>query len=70
MIRFACDLIFNLHGKTRATAFVAPANKATLNIVERAGFVYEGTQRQAADGGGDLLMYGMLKHECRWLQWR
>lgn len=67
MIRFACDLIFNLHGKTRVTAFVSPMNEKTMNIVERAGFIYEGTQREAADGGADLRMYGMLKHECRWL---
>jgi RimJ/RimL family protein N-acetyltransferase len=63
----AANYIFNIERKWRLTAFVNPLNIKAKALIEKAGFTYEGTQRQAADGGGDLLMYGLLKTECRWL---
>lgn len=66
-LRVAANYIFNICGKRRLTAFVNPLNTEARHLVEKAGFKYEGMQREAADGGGDLLMYGLLKSECRWL---
>lgn len=66
-LRAAANYIFKICKKRRITSFVSPHNKVSLRLIEKAGFKYEGTQRQAADGGEDLLMYGLLKSECRWL---
>jgi RimJ/RimL family protein N-acetyltransferase len=65
-LRAAANYIFKICNKRRVTSFVSPRNKVAIRLIEKAGFTYEGTQRQAADGGEDLLMYGMLKSECKW----
>ena len=44
-----------------------PANReAGRKIAERVGFTHEGTIRRGHNGT-DILIYGMLKEECRWL---
>jgi hypothetical protein len=35
---------------------------------QRLGFVYEGCIRQILSNGDDLLIYGMLREECRFLK--
>jgi RimJ/RimL family protein N-acetyltransferase len=66
-LRVAANYIFNIERKWRLTAFVNPLNTKAKALIEKAGFIYEGTQREAADGGGDLLMFGLLKSECKWV---
>ena len=54
-------------GCRRVTARVPVANMRARRLVEGAGFVLEGLVRSAAPDGGDVLIYGMLKEECRWV---
>lgn len=50
----------------RVTVRIQDSNDKSLNMVERLGFVREGTLRQALNKE-DMHIYGMLKDECRWL---
>lgn len=52
----------------RLTAKIAANNAASRAFVEGLGFKLEGTLRQWLPSGTDLMIYGMLKSECRWLQ--
>lgn len=58
---------FNQLGCVRLTAICARKNKHSRRIVERLGFKLEGTLRKALDGRQDLMVYGMLKTECKWI---
>jgi RimJ/RimL family protein N-acetyltransferase len=58
---------FNQLKVTRLTARVPALNKASQEFVRRLGFHFEGCVRKALAGGEDLIVYGMLKDECRWL---
>jgi RimJ/RimL family protein N-acetyltransferase len=51
----------------RVSALCAKGNKRSRDLVERLGFVAEGTIRHAFGTGRDGIFYGMLKHECRWI---
>jgi len=53
-------------GVNRITANIASKNKSALNLAERLGFKKEGVIREAM-GGDDLIAYGMLKNECRFI---
>jgi RimJ/RimL family protein N-acetyltransferase len=46
---------------------VPVSNTRARRLVEGAGFTLEGLMRSAAADGGDVLIYGMLKPECRWV---
>jgi RimJ/RimL family protein N-acetyltransferase len=48
----------------RISATVDKANKPARSFVERAGFQVEGKRR----GKVERIGYGMLKHECKWLE--
>ena len=50
----------------RVTAFVASKNARSRHFCERIGFKEEGRLREA-HAGDDLIAYGMLKRECRWI---
>ena len=52
----------------RMTALVARKNKASRTLCERLGFVLEGRMRRACENGDHMIVYGMLKDECRWLR--
>lgn len=54
-------------GCRRVTARVPVSNLRARRLVEGAGFVLEGLMRCAASDGGDVMIYGMLKRECRWV---
>ena len=58
---------FNRLGATRVTTIVAKRNKKARKLQMRLGFVEEGNARQAMSDGGDAMIYGMLKDECRWI---
>lgn len=36
--------------------------------LQRLGFVEEGRLREGAVNGGDTIIFGMLRQECRWLE--
>lgn len=59
---------FTVAGLARVTAFVPRRNKRSRALVERLGFMLEGVRRKAAyEGRTDMIMYGLLAQNCRWL---
>lgn len=54
-------------GLNRITCFIDGMNAASRRLCEKLGFVCEGRCRQGGAGGDDLLVYGMLREECRWV---
>jgi hypothetical protein len=54
-------------GVHRLTAKIAAGNVRSCRFVEHLGFTLEGRVREQLPGLEDLLVYGMLKSECRWL---
>lgn len=54
-------------GCNRVTGLVRVDNIEARRFDEHLGFVQEGVIRRGATDGTDLILYGMLKEECRWL---
>lgn len=50
----------------RVTAYVASKNAKCLTLVNRLGFTPEGRLREGLPDD-DLMVFGMLRRECRWL---
>lgn len=50
----------------RVTAPVVESNARSIALVEALGFVREGEMRHATKAGESMLIYGMLRDECRW----
>ena len=68
VIKFTFSYIFGQHDCARCTALIKRSNKRSRRLVEGLGFVLEGKARQGYDGIEDLMIYGMLKQECRWFK--
>ena len=51
----------------RVTGLVRVDNLAAQKLDEHLGFVKEGVLRRGAADGTDMIIYGMLREECRWL---
>lgn len=70
--RTALDVFFSYPfidlGVRRVNGFVAKKNKKARTLNEKLGFVREGCLRQAAYNGDGLIVYGMLRKDCRWLK--
>lgn len=49
------------------SAAIEDSNAKSLNLCARWGFSIEGRLREAASDGGDVIIMGMLKRECRFL---
>lgn len=54
-------------GVRRLGALVASDNIASLKLTSHAGFKLEGIAREAWAPGVDIACFGMLRHECKWL---
>ena len=54
-------------GVNRISGLVRADNADAQRFDERLGFVREGIIRRGAADGVDLLLYGMLREECRYL---
>ena len=52
----------------RVTGFVREDNLDAQRFDEHLGFVREGLLRQACEDGQNMIVYGMLREECRWLE--
>lgn len=50
----------------RVTGLVPIANESAVRFNQKLGFTKEGLLREA-DAGGDIVIMGMLKSECRWI---
>lgn len=59
---------FKQCGCRRLTTLVRSDNPHADVVARKAGFKYEGRLRAAEADGADLLVYGMLADECRWLE--
>lgn len=51
----------------RITALVRVDNLDAQRFDEHLGFKKEGLIRRASEDGTDMILYGMLREECRWL---
>lgn len=54
-------------GCRRVTGLVRVDNFQAQKFDEHLGFKREGIIRQGDDDGCDLIIYGMLRRECRWI---
>lgn len=54
----------------RVTGLVRADNIKAQKLDEHLGFVREGIMRKGATDGTDYIIYGMLKEECRWLNFK
>ena len=57
-------------GCHRVTGLARADNHRATQFIERLGFQQEGLVRMGNKDGTDIKLYGMLKHECRWLEIR
>jgi RimJ/RimL family protein N-acetyltransferase len=55
-------------GVKRVTGLVPASNEDARRFDEHLGFKLEGRVRLGCPDGDDLLIYGMLKDECRWIR--
>jgi RimJ/RimL family protein N-acetyltransferase len=51
----------------RVTGPVREDNLVSRRFVEHLGFKQEGLMRRGCEDGTNLILYGMLREECRWL---
>jgi len=51
----------------RVTALVKMNNEISKKFVQSLGWKPEGCMRKASTDGQDMLVYGMLREECRWI---
>ncbi len=59
------EIIYNVYGMHRIDAFIMPDNISSLKLIERLGFVYEGTSMSYARINGrwaDHLHYALINH--------
>lgn len=66
-LRAAFAYPFKQLGCTRVSGLVRVDNADAQRFDEHLGFVREGLIREGDEDGTDLIMYGMLRRECRWL---
>jgi RimJ/RimL family protein N-acetyltransferase len=55
-------------GCNRVTGLVRTDNMEARRFDEHLGFKQEGVIRKGASDGTDMILYGMLMEECRWLE--
>lgn|GEM_PF-1261429 len=51
----------------RLVCMIENCNTPSINLARQLGFVHEGTLRQASLNNNDILIFGMLRNECKWL---
>jgi RimJ/RimL family protein N-acetyltransferase len=54
-------------GVQRITGIIREDNDDSLRFAEQIGCTQEGVMRKACPDGTNLVIYGMLKDECRWI---
>ena len=62
-----CRYPFEQLGCRRMTGLVPGKNARGADFDEKFGFKWEGRIRHILPDGDDIIMYGMLREECRWL---
>lgn len=61
------DYPFNKWGCARVTAIIKEGNESSVKFCRHLGFRKEGVLRRAWDGKTNAMVFGLLKHECRYL---
>ena len=51
----------------RMSALIESDNQSSVKLCRSLGFIHEGTLRKASFVQKDLLVFGMLRSECKWL---
>ncbi len=69
-LRVAFRYPFNQLGCRRVTGYVPASNADALRFDLHLGFQREGLLREAMDTGEDVIVLGMLRRECRFLNER
>lgn len=59
---------FEVAGLRRITGLVPASNERALRLNRHFGYREEGRLRHAADDGGDIIIMGMLREECRFIR--
>jgi hypothetical protein len=54
-------------GVDRITCMIEHDNYKSNSLTRRLGFIQEGVMRKASFNKKDLVVYGMLKGECKWI---
>lgn len=58
---------FEIAGLRRITGLVPESNERAIRLNLHFGYTIEGRLRCGADDGGDILIMGMLREECRFI---
>jgi len=66
-LRLLFDYGFNQLQCNRMTTMIDSENDKSIKLCSSLGFVQEGCLRSASPTGNDLVIFGMLKEECKWL---
>lgn len=53
---------------SRVTGLVAANNLTSRKFNHSVGYQFEGVLRKGHENGQDLIIYGMLRDECRWIK--
>lgn len=64
-LRVVFAYLWNQLNLRRVTGRIHDNNADAIEASQRLGFVCEGRLRQARPDGGDVLIYGLLREECR-----
>lgn len=67
IIRELLGYPLNQLGCHRLTACAARGNQKSRKLLTDLGFIEEGKVRRGIDTKRDMMIYGMLRAECRWL---
>lgn len=51
----------------RISCIVSTNNRMSLRFTRQFGWIEEGIMRRAGNDGEDIILFGMLRQECRWL---
>lgn len=65
-LRYGSQYCFLQTNHPRMSASVRRSNRHMLRFMEACGFKLEGVKRMP-DSRDDILLFGMLKNECKWL---
>lgn len=66
LLLFGFGYVFGQLGCKRMNTVTPASNVKARRVDEKLGFVQEGRIREALPDGDDLIIYGMLKSECKW----
>lgn len=67
MLRFMFGLAFKALNCRRVSLAIDARNSDCLKLAKKLGFTREGILRAQRDDGGDNVVWGILKTECKWL---